>query len=328
MNVEGVGSRVENMRRQCRASRIQKNHPVDNIIGQLDQGMTTRRKEPVDYRKMVGLIGESCFISKVDPKNVDVPLKDEYWISAMQEELVQFQRNDVWELVPRPKDHNVIGTKWIFEKKSDELELVTRNKARLVAQGYSEVEGVDFEETFATMVRLNVIRLLFSLVCLMKFKSFQVKQMKEIIFISQSKYAKSLVNKYGLENTKSKRTPTATHVKVGKDVDGTSVDISNYRSMIGSLFYLTASRPDIAYSVGVCARFQGDPKESHLNQVKRIIKYVNGTVEYGLLYTFYPNSTLVGFCDVDWVGNAEDRKSTSGGYFFVGNNLVSWFSKK
>ncbi|GAA0151322.1 transmembrane signal receptor [Lithospermum erythrorhizon] len=155
------------------------------------------------------------------------------------------------------------------------------------------------------------------------FLEFQLKQMKDNIFISQSKYAKSLVKKFGLENSKSKRTLAATHVKVGKDVDGSSIDISNYRSMIGNLLYLTTSRLDIAYSVGVCARFQADSKESHLNQVKRIIKYVNGTVEYGFLYTFDTKSTLVGFYDVDWAGNAEDRKRTFGGCFFVGNNLVS-----
>ncbi|CAM8877595.1 unnamed protein product [Rhodiola kirilowii] len=98
--------------------------------------------------------------------------------------------------------------------------------------------------------------------------------------------------------------------------------------MIGSLLYLTASRPDIAYPVGVCARYQADPKESHLLQVKRIIKYVCGTVEFGIWYTKDTNSHLVGYCDADWAGNAEDRKSTSGGCFFLGNNLVSWFSKK
>ncbi|GAA0159517.1 transmembrane signal receptor [Lithospermum erythrorhizon] len=156
------------------------------------------------------------------------------------------------------------------------------------------------------------------------FLGFQVKQMNNRIFISQSKYAKNLVKKFRLENSKSKRTLAATHVKVGKDVDGSSVDISNYKSMIGSLLYLTASRLDIAYSVGICARFQADPKESHLNQVKIIIKYVNGTEEYGLLYTFDTNSMLVGFCDTDWAANAKDRKSTSDGCFFGGNNIVSW----
>ncbi|CAM9000062.1 unnamed protein product [Rhodiola kirilowii] len=98
--------------------------------------------------------------------------------------------------------------------------------------------------------------------------------------------------------------------------------------MIGSLLYLTASRPDIAYAVGVCARYQADPKESHLLQVKRIIKYVCGTVDFGIWYTKDTNPHLVGYCDADWAGNAEDRKSTYGGCFFLGNNLVSWFSKK
>ncbi|GAA0149841.1 hypothetical protein LIER_08920 [Lithospermum erythrorhizon] len=90
------------------ASRIQKNNPVDNIIGQLDHGITTRRKEPTDNMKMVGLIGESYFISKFELKNVNEALKDEHWISAMQEELLKFQRNDVWELVPKPKEHVMI----------------------------------------------------------------------------------------------------------------------------------------------------------------------------------------------------------------------------
>ncbi|CAL2233202.1 unnamed protein product [Prunus armeniaca] len=85
--------------------------------------------------------------------------------------------------------------------------------------------------------------------------------------------------------------------------------------MIGSLLYLTASRPDISFSVGVCARFQANPKESHLNAVKRIIKYVSGT-------------PTLGYTDADWAGNVDDRKSTSGGCFYVGNNLVSWHSKK
>ncbi|GAA0151767.1 transmembrane signal receptor [Lithospermum erythrorhizon] len=127
------------------------------------------------------------------------------------------------------------------------------------------------------------------------FLGFQVKQMKDSIFISQSKYAKNLMKRFGLEKSKSKRTPAATHVKVSKDVDDSSVDINNYRSIIGSLPYLTVSRTYIAYLVGVCARFQADPKESYLNQVKRIIKYVNRTAEYGLLYTFD-----TGFCDADW----------------------------
>ncbi|GAA0175306.1 hypothetical protein LIER_28500 [Lithospermum erythrorhizon] len=145
------------------------------------------------------------------------------------------------------------------------------------------------------------------------FLGFQINQMEDSIFILQAKYAKNIVKKFGLETAKSKRTPIATHVKVTKNEDGKSVDISIYRSMIGSLIHLITSRPDIAHYVGVYERYQVDPKESHLNLVKRILMYIQGTFNHGLLYTFDTNSSLVGYCDADSVENTEDRKSTSGG---------------
>ncbi|GAA0141047.1 transmembrane signal receptor [Lithospermum erythrorhizon] len=156
------------------AARIQKNHPVEHIIGELDQRITTRKKDKDDYRKMARLLGETCFISKVEPKDVKAALLDEYWITAMQEELIQFDKNDVWELVPRPPGCNVIGTKWILKNKMDESGNVTRNKARLVAQGYTQIEGIDFEETFSPVAKLEAIRLLLSIACLLKFKLFQM----------------------------------------------------------------------------------------------------------------------------------------------------------
>ncbi|XP_050913651.1 uncharacterized mitochondrial protein AtMg00810 [Lathyrus oleraceus] len=160
------------------------------------------------------------------------------------------------------------------------------------------------------------------------FLGLQVKQMEDSIFLSQSKYARNIVKKFGMENASHKRTHAPTHLKVSKDENGVSVDQSLYRSMIGSLLYLTASRPDIAFAVGVCARYQAEPKVSHINQVKRILKYVNGTSDYGMLYTHGSGSMLTGYCDAYWDGSADDRKSTSGGCFFLGNNLISWFSKK
>ena len=102
------------------------------------------------------------------------------------------------------------------------------------------------------------------------------------MFITQSKYAKNLVKKFGLENSKLYNTPMGTTLKISKDESGISVDSKLYRSVIGNLLYLAASRPDLCYSIGVCARFQADPKESHLQAVKRIIRYVNGTLDYGL----------------------------------------------
>jgi len=124
------------------------------------------------------------------------------------------------------------------------------------------------------------------------------------------------------------RTPAATHLKLTKDESGIFVDQSMYRSMIETLLYLTASRPDITFIVGVYARYQTEPKMSHLTQVKRILKYISSTSDYGMLYSHSGNSKLMGYCDADWAGSVDDRKSTSGGCFFLGKNLISWFSKK
>ena len=160
------------------------------------------------------------------------------------------------------------------------------------------------------------------------FLALQVKQTKDGIFISQSKYEKELVKKFNLENSQHAPTPMSTSVKLDADESGKDVDQKLYRGMIGSLLYLTASRPDIMFSVCACARFQASPKASHLIAVKRIIKYVNGTFNLGL---FYPKSTsfdLYGFCDADFAGCKVDRKSTSGTCQFLGNSLVSWASKK
>ncbi|KAG7537091.1 Zinc finger CCHC-type superfamily [Arabidopsis suecica] len=112
------------------------------------------------------------------------------------------------------------------------------------------------------------------------------------------------------------------------DEAGHAVDQKLYRAMIGSLLYLTASRPDLCYSVGLCARYQACPRVSHLNVVKRIIKYVKGTVKYRLSYTKHTNHNLAGFCDADWSGCLDGRQSTSGGCFFLGNNLIAFHSKK
>jgi len=103
--------------------RVQKNHPQHLIIGNPNQGITIRRS--------VDVIANSCFVSKIDPKNVKEALTDEFWIEAMQEELNQFKRSEVWDLVPRPEGINVIGTKWIYKNKSDENGTLTRNKERL-----------------------------------------------------------------------------------------------------------------------------------------------------------------------------------------------------
>ena len=136
------------------------------------------------------------------------------------------------------------------------------------------------------------------------------------------------MKKFGLESASSVRTPMSPNDKLTVDLLGKSVDSSLYRSMIGSLLYLTVSRPDISYSVGACARYQANPKESHMIALKGIIKYVKTTADFGVWYSNDTNDVLARYSDADWVGNVDDRKSTLGDYFYVGNNLVSWINKK
>ena len=149
--------------------RIQKNHSFGDVIGSIDDGVRTREKPRVNYCKMIGNI---CFTSTIEPKNVKEALEDEQWIIAMQKELAQFEGNEVWDLVPRPSNTNVIGTKWNFKNETDEKGNI--NKASLVAQGYTQIEGFDFDETFAPSARLESIRLLLAISCALIFKLFQM----------------------------------------------------------------------------------------------------------------------------------------------------------
>ncbi|XP_038895837.1 uncharacterized mitochondrial protein AtMg00820-like [Benincasa hispida] len=115
-----------------------------------------------------------CFTSFVEHKNVKEALEDESWVNVIQEDLRQFVRNNVWTLVPEPDSVNVISTKWIIENKSDENGNATRNKARLVAQRYTQIEGVSFDETFTPIATLEAIRLMIGISCLLKFKLYQI----------------------------------------------------------------------------------------------------------------------------------------------------------
>jgi hypothetical protein len=126
---------------------IQRHHPVDQILGDISKGVTTRSR-------LANVCEHYSFVSSIEPFRVEEASQDPDWVLAMQEELNNFKRNEVWSLVPRPKQ-NIVGTKWVFRNKQDEHGVVTRNKARLVAKGYAQVAGLDFEETFADMARLE-----------------------------------------------------------------------------------------------------------------------------------------------------------------------------
>ncbi|GJX90833.1 retrovirus-related pol polyprotein from transposon TNT 1-94 [Tanacetum coccineum] len=143
-----------------------RNHPLENVIGNLNQ--RTLRSQAQNQSNFF------CFISTIEPKNVNEALEDESWIVTMQEELNQFIANDVWELVPQPRNMTIIGTKWVFRNKLDENSIVSQNKARLVAQGYNQQEGIDYDETYALVARLESIRILLAYACALDFKLFQM----------------------------------------------------------------------------------------------------------------------------------------------------------
>jgi hypothetical protein len=160
------------------------------------------------------------------------------------------------------------------------------------------------------------------------FIGLQIIQTKIGFFIHQSKYVKDMLKKFQLEDCKAVSTPMTVGCKLSKDDESKIVDTKYYRSMIGGLLYVTASRSDVKQVVGMVARFQEEPKESHVQVVKRICRYLKGTIDLGLWYPSKDSFTLKAYPDVDWAGSIDDIKSTSGGAFFLGESLVAWISKK
>jgi len=160
------------------------------------------------------------------------------------------------------------------------------------------------------------------------FHGIQINQCKDGVYVHQSKYTKELLKKFNLENCKEMNTPMHPTCTLSKEDTRSKVDQKHYRGMIGSLLYLTTSRPDILFNVCLCARFQSDPRESHLTVVKRIFRYLKGTTNLGLLYRKSFDYKLVRFYDDDYAGDRIERKSTSGNCQFLGENLISWASKR
>ncbi|GKA70954.1 retrovirus-related pol polyprotein from transposon TNT 1-94, partial [Tanacetum coccineum] len=188
--------------------------------------------------------------------------------------------------------------KWIYKVKTDEFGEVLKNKARLVAQGFRQEEGIDFKESFAPVARIKAIRIFIantanknmmiyqmdmSMMGQMSFfVGLQIFQSPRGTFINQSNYAHEIIKKYGMLSTDSVGTPMVDKSKLGKDLQGKPVDPTYYREMISSLMYLTAKRHDLIFAVCMCARYQAHPTENHLHAVKRIFRYLKGTIDMGL----------------------------------------------
>ncbi|GJW77913.1 putative ribonuclease H-like domain-containing protein [Tanacetum coccineum] len=160
------------------------------------------------------------------------------------------------------------------------------------------------------------------------FLGLQVNQSPCGIFINQSNYVLEILKKYGMETCDLIGTPMEIKDKLDLDQNGTLVDATKYRSMIGALMYLTSSRPDIVHATCLCSRYQSMPTEKHLKEVKRIFRYLWGTINMGLWYTNDSCFELTGFSDAGYAGCKDTFKSTSGGAQFLGEKLVSWSSKK
>ena len=160
------------------------------------------------------------------------------------------------------------------------------------------------------------------------FLGLQAKNMNNGTFIFPTKYTKILVKKFGLDFATHRRSPIGTHEKISHDEGEKPIDQTLYRSMIGSLLYLTTSQLDLCYSMGFYAQYQACPKESHFTIFKKFIKYVNGMKKFKLWYSHDSTANLISYYDADWAGNSNDRKSTLSECFYLNNNLVSWFSSR
>nr|GEV79281.1 retrovirus-related Pol polyprotein from transposon TNT 1-94 [Tanacetum cinerariifolium] len=344
----------------------------------------------------VAHMGNDSLFGVPIPETYEEALIQSCWIEAMQEELNEFECLEVWELIPRPDQVMVITLKWIYKVKLDELGGILKNKACLVARGYRLEEGVDFEESFAPVTRLEAIRIflayaahknmviyqmdvktaflngnlredvyvsqsdgfvdpfnpnhvyklkkalyglkqaprawydmLSSFLLSQDFsKGLQISQSPRGIFINQSKYALESLKKYGFESCDPMDTPMVEKSKLDVDKEGKVVHPSHYRGMIGTLLYLTASRPDLQFAICMCARYQARPTEKHVHAVKRIFQYLRGTVHQGLWYPKDSSVAVTIFADADHAGCQDTRRSTSGSVQFLGERLISWSSKR
>ncbi|GJW66573.1 zinc finger BED domain-containing protein RICESLEEPER 2-like protein [Tanacetum coccineum] len=327
-------------------TRIHKDHSLDHVLGDVQSGVQTRRM--INEQGFISVVYEgkthedlhtylfSCFLSEEEPKKVIQALKDLSWIKAMQEELLQFTLQQVWTLVDLPYGKRAIGTKWVYRNKKDER--VARIEAIRLFLAYASfkdfvVYQIDVKSAFLYGKIEEVY------VCQPpgfedpEFPNKVYKVEKALYGLHQAPRAwYETLSTYLLDNGFQRVKTTSTHMEtlkpLLKDAEAEDVDVYLYRSMIGSLMYLTASRPNIMFDVCSCARFQVTPKFSHLYAVKRIFRYLKGQPKLCLWYPKDSPFDLEAYTDSDYAGASLDRKSTTGGCEFLGRRLILWQCKK
>jgi Reverse transcriptase (RNA-dependent DNA polymerase) len=417
--------------------------------------MITRTKDKTYKKKEYSGFVSYHVLSDSDPTTFLQANKSPQWRSAMADEITALARNQTWTLVPPPFNQKVIGCKWVFKTKRNSDGSIERHKTRLVAKGFNQVCGIDFEETYSPIVRPTTIRVTLSLalnlnwtlrqldvsnaflngdlneqvfmqqpqgftdptnpdfVCLLHKSLYGLRQAprvwfeklsstllsfgfsasiydpsmflahhqghilillvyvddiivtgsdpvqvdqciqhlnsrfvirdlgqlhfflgieathnKEGICLTQTKYLTDLLKRVNMMNCKSVLSPMASGTILSTTGVDPCKDPSLYRSVIGALQYATLTRPDISYSVNKLSQYMHSPNDDHWTAAKRVLRYIAGTLDFGL--QFYKQSLLriQAFSDSDWAGNLDDRRSTSGYYIYLGRNLVSWSSKK
>ncbi|GKA30672.1 retrovirus-related pol polyprotein from transposon TNT 1-94, partial [Tanacetum coccineum] len=338
----------------CSSDKWTKNHPIEQVIDDPSKHVMIRNRVQTDAEVCIYTLTVSTF----EPKNIKEAMLDASWIESMQDELNQFKRLD-----------------------TDAENTVIRNNSCLVAKEYRQKEGIDFEECFAPLARLEAVRIFVVHAAHKNFPIYQmgiktaflngplkmdvfvcqpdgfvdpdfpnhvyrlkkalygfkqasrawstkpVHQSPRGIFICQSQYTMDFLKKHGMGKFDTISTPMAT-TKLDADLQGTQVDNTKYRRMIGGLMNLTASRLDVSFATFVCARYQAHPTEKHLKEVKRIFQNVRQTINMGIWYSKDFGFELIAYSDADIAGCNDDCKSTFGDIQFLRDKLVSWTSKK
>ncbi|GJU91204.1 retrovirus-related pol polyprotein from transposon TNT 1-94 [Tanacetum coccineum] len=297
-----------------------KYHPFENIIGELERPVSTR----LQLHEQALFCYYDAFLTSVKPKNYKDALTQACWIKVIQEELNEFEHLEVWELVPYPDKVMVITLKWIYKVKLDELGGILKNKTAFLNGILREEVYVNQPDGFVDQDNPNhVYRLK---------KSLYGNSLKEpwIPDCSSKEKAKifswykSMLMNYGMESSDPVDTPMVEKSKLDEDKEGKAVDPSHYHGMIGTLFYLTASRPDLQFAICMCTWYQARPTKKHLHAVKRIFWYLKGTVNRGLWYSKDSLIALTAFVNADHASCQDTRRSTSGSMQFLGDRLVSW----
>ncbi|GJT91100.1 integrase, catalytic region, zinc finger, CCHC-type containing protein [Tanacetum coccineum] len=325
-------------------------HPLDNII--------RNPSRPVSTQKQLATDALWCFYnlvpSKVEPKNFKSAITEDCWFQATQDEIHKFDRLDVKldEYGDVLKNKARLVAKGYRQEEGLDFEESFAPVARLeairiflanAASKNMTVYQMDVKTAFLNGELKEEVYVSQPEGFIDPDRPHYVYRLKKAlygvkagtpgvnprgIFINQSKYANEILKKFDLHKSDPVDTPMVERTKLDEDLSGIPVNQTQYRSMIRSLMYLTASRPDLVFTVCICARYQSKPTKKHLEAVKQVFWYLQGTINMGLWYLKDTTMALIAYADADHAGCQDTRRSTSGSAQFLGDKLVSWSSKK